>query len=68
MFGADVWDKARRAVGGDDFVEVIPHETCVKMFRFAPDQARTFSVKVTSRAIEFTVKGLTVDPKTVPIP
>lgn len=53
----DVWDKCRDAVGGDDFVELINHETCKKLFEFTPEQAKTLRINFTAKQISFSIRG-----------
>ena len=47
----EVWGDARDAVGGDDFVELIDHDTCEALL--ANKQAKTLGIKVTANRIEF---------------
>lgn len=48
----ELWDKCRDAVGGDDFVELIPFDTCEATLK---DEfvgiAKTFKVKITESSL-----------------
>ena len=51
----EVWDKCRDAVGGDDFCELIYHDTALALTNHP--NAKTLGIKVTESALDFRLYG-----------